>query len=787
MLVRYEQFESFEHLVETRLKAGGEERPFRCAVFGGTGAVGGAAVLQLIRLLVEAPGDGGPSGELWVTGRTDKEISLFAQRLWQASSGRAEIEKIRPRRHFRIGGRVDVHFALFSVGDLGDVEEHVAAAQEAARRKGRTFELQTALEGFFDQLPSPFLDFVAGLGFELDAVVVGIPLPSVATYTMTGLERLAEEHDVDPPTLNRIKDAFLERFLRGLATVRLRHARVVVMAHTTAVGGMYRVDGREDEIRLGFAHSAMGKKLADKKYFADRLTQSYVDQGFEVLVTAAAIGIDAVEFNTRLPMAGSVSRVLRDALEEAEAAAGGDAPADGGEGSGPALPLLRRDLDRGSILLYPATELALERGGPRRPLAFGAGKQVRFEAAVRSGENGYFSVANSLALYHVMKVAIPEELATVIVRRALFGRERRRSWFSGGISYYTETENAHFAMRVLGSDERLIRAHLGAFSIQAFQELGSATHQARLHELGILVLLLRLLDFGRRLETLPAERLEEGVRDVAALLHQESDYAYFEDLLRYSPDELAALLGSLCEVREASGLGRLFGCDPRQRAQRDRRREKLLERLAVNVRRYLSTITSLGTPIVYRSPAGRDRVLVGPYAAPLDRAVTHSDSLRRHWRRVARRHRLPVGMVRDWTVVNNGFVDLRPHALATSSRDLAPDLADRLLLTGSVDELAAWIAGLERGSYFTTCGLTATLYRLARLHERLLDRRVELGTHETWKHLFFRDRRRDQPPGGGADPGPYVLAPGLVETVRMYSEGLGKVTGTENLWPHWGY
>ena len=49
----------------------------------------------------------------------------------------------------------------------------------------------------------------------------------------------------------------------------------------------------EAEIRLGFAHSALGKKLVDKKYFADELTQLYIDHGFYALVTAAAVGIKA--------------------------------------------------------------------------------------------------------------------------------------------------------------------------------------------------------------------------------------------------------------------------------------------------------------------------------------------------------------------------------------------------------------------------------------------------------------------------------------------------------------
>ena len=69
-----------------------------------------------------------------------------------------------------------------------------------------------------------------------------------------------------------------------------------------------------------------------------------------------------------------------------------------------------------------------------------------------------------------------------------------------------------------------------------------------------------------------------------------------------------------------------------------------------------------------------------------------------------------------------------------------------------------------------------TTARLRRLYEKVRKRRIHLGTRETWKHLFPQDR-------GGR----YLLSPGLIETVRMYTEGLGKVTGTEALWPGWGY
>ena len=90
--------------------------------------------------------------------------------------------------------------------------------------------------------------------------------------------------------------------------------------------------------------------------------------------------------------------------------------------------------------------------------------------------------------------------------------------------------------------------------------------------------------------------------------------------------------------------------------------------------------------------------------------------------------------------------------------------------------LGAWLGELRHGSYFTSNGVVALHYRLARLGRRVCNRKVQLGTRETWKHLFRQDRQ-----------GRHLISPGLVETVRMYNEGLGKITGSEALWPRWGY
>ncbi len=761
----YHEFESLEHLLANRLLPGGGDRPIRFVVFGGTGAVGGSTVLELCRLILASPRyrERPFTGELYATGSSEKEITKFASRLYMALEGRHEIEKVEPRRHYRIDGRIDLRFSLLRLALPHDLREHTLAARQEA---GDAFDPEEALAAYFEAQPRPFLEYVEGLGDDelLNAVVVAIPLPSVATYTLETIDGLAGELELDHRTAQRVKTSYLKTFIRGLAVIQQRYARHVVMAHTTAVGGMYRVDGGAAEIRLGFAHSALGKKLVDKKYFADELTQLYIDHGFYVLVTAAAIGIDAVDFNVRLPLDRGVANALRAAID----------------GAGEEPPLPAADLETGSILLYPSKLVPFAGDGEAEGerLVFGAGKELTVEAVIRSGENGLFSVANCVALYNVMKVAIPEELAMVLVRFALFGPERRRGWFDDKLCYYAETENAHFAMRLLDSYPQLHRAHFGAFAVQAYQALGSSTHQARLHELGLVLLLLRLRELGEKFADIPEQELADGLSDLDTFFWKRTRIPTYEDLEGLQAKDLAKALGQLCETDSMEDAGHLLGYDPRRQGVRERGRERFLARLATRIGRYLRTVTSLGIPILYESPSagGEVRMLVGPYVAPLDMAVTSTSDVDRELRRIASANGVSYEVARDWVITNNGFVDLRPHALGNAAKEPGPKLHEQVSAMTSVEELEAWLADLKVGSYFTTCGLVALEHRLRRLYENVRQRRIQLGTWETWKHLFPQD-----------GDGRFILSPGLIETVRMYQEGLGKVTGMEDLWPSWGY
>ncbi|MEM6455599.1 MAG: hypothetical protein AAF772_10925 [Acidobacteriota bacterium] len=778
----YHVHESLDHLMATRLLPGGEDEPVRVVVFGGTGAVGGAVVLELCKRILRSRRfrDRPLRGEIYATGLADKEISLFAGRLYRAAQHVTSIEKIEPLRHYRIDGRIDLHFDRLGLVLPSDLPQRIRDARDAhaAAHGDRPFDLAQACRDYFDAQPRPLLGYIEGIGQPLNAVVVSIPLPSVAAYTLELIDGLVEEYSgADAQLAQRIKARALRVFVGGLAVVQQRYARQVLIAHTTAVGGMYRVDDGEAEIRLGFAHSARGQKMVDKKYFADKLTNLYLDRGFDVLVTAAAIGIDAVEENAILPLDRAARRMLQTVVDEWCSPDPPPFPAD--------------DLDKGHILLYPARGVPLAALPPddaAAPLRFDAGKELRADAVIRSGENGLFSVANCVALYNVMKVAIAEELAMVLVRRALFGPERRADWFRDKVCYYDGTENAHFALRLLDNHPRLARCHYDTFAVQSYQALGSATHQARLHELGLINLLLRLDDLAADFAAIPETTLEKAVTDLDAFFRGHTQRPAWEDLARYCAESaglegihrLAERLGRLCAVRDLHDVGRLIGYDPRARGAREPGREKFLARLATAIQRYVATITSLGIPIVYRAvdgpDAGQDRMLLGPYVAPLETGIGRQGDVYARWHALAQRHGVAVDDLRDWTIVNNGFVDLRPHALVTDAPSAGPDLGDRIARFAHPDEVAAWLDALRAGSYFTTAGLVATTLRLRRLFAQVCRRQLALGTLETWKHLFPEDEHNR-----------FLLAPGLIETARMYSEGVGKITGTEALWPSWGY
>jgi hypothetical protein len=198
-----------------------------------------------------------------------------------------------------------------------------------------------------------------------------------------------------------MKQAF-EQTRDDLAAVGDLGARVLV-AHTTGVGGMYdESPSGETTLRLGFAHAARDEFLRNKHHEAVNLTKNYAQRGVLMLVTAAAIGIDEVRMRERIPLHGGIVKALRDAPHE----------------------LYRGARERkqfvqvfkpATLTHFPSSRAARGEGqGEGRPLNFKRAEDLLPSWLIRSGENGFFSVANADALYRVMKVASVSELGHVL-------------------------------------------------------------------------------------------------------------------------------------------------------------------------------------------------------------------------------------------------------------------------------------------------------------------------------------------------------------------------------------
>jgi hypothetical protein len=138
----------------------------------------------------------------------------------------------------------------------------------------------------------------------------------------------------------------------------------------------------------------------------------------------------------------------------------------------------------------------------------------------------------------------------------------------------------------------------------------------------------------------------------------------------------------------------------------------------------------------------------------------------------------------EWVICNNGFADLRPKAVFNTAKSYHNGLIDAIKTTDSAAEFRKLVntlklkngRNLSENYHYTTSGLVAYTARITGLYEQLQKFDLSLGTLNGWKALFPVDHKNNHP-----------LIPGLVEAMRMYMEGLGKITGTEFLYPQYGY
>lgn len=753
-------------------------------VYGGTGAVGGATVLQLIDMFEEAarytcvPEDPSDGARVIVTGRTRQELRQFTKRLFRIQKrDHGQIPEHVPKVGYRtVGGvlveltRVSVDPTIPELADFSILDEATRKSriEEFLRVGGLGVDAPLAaridvLRGAVQsRVGKPFSHFARwvrenrGLPGGKDrfrSVIVGIPLASVATYKLRDLEAAAEALGLSTSSaeMEELKATYLRAMRDDLAAVSDELADEVLIAHTTAVGGMY--DEEEDgsrPIRLGFAHSALGDRLRYKQLFAETLTELYAEKGIKMLITAAAIGIDAIQVEKVPPINGAIRDKLRRVNRDRA---------------------FVPDKELSTIRVYPPATVALDGDEAEQELTYEGGKPLEIDFVVKSGENGFFTVSNADALYRVMKVTSGSELGHVLARTAIFGDHPQAPLFRDNVYYFTETDNSRQVFDLLWQPE-LRHTQLSGLQPKSLQDLGSAKHQGELHTLGLLIL-------WHRLKTLSLDTIHPRVDlrrfDADEYFEEHSQELTLEHVLRWEPDRLARNLATLVTAKDIDGFSRL-----KRYYDRDDTRSTAARRVLQSVQDAIWAIPSLGTPFVVEDEQNHRFAVAGPYAAPIDQALPTTASLRAHLRSrfeaVGGGDDAAYDRFVEFHICNFGFADLRNIAVLVTARSATEDLEGKVQVFRDEESFLDALDELEPYSYFATSGLIALLARLRGLWARASELQLRLGSDNEYRASIPRDPQ-----------GRPLLVPSIVETFRMVSEGLEKNTGFERVDGRWGY
>jgi hypothetical protein len=748
-------------------------------IFGGTGAVGGQALIELVELyelMIRLKGPGKRHRpRIIATGYSAKEIDDFAEKLntifqkTRKSGHGFEVVKHENSNAYltleRVSGIV-LEFYQFDASpkltvNLSDVVDESATVEKNL----------DALRASFDKLERPFTNFLTQhiltgklSGQKVRSVISGIPIPSVAAYRMQDVDEALRAIGAKTVENERVvKRAVLEKMAMDFGNIKANLSEEVLIAHTTSVGGMYVIEDGEQVIKLGFAHSSSGELLIEKQFYANVLTEAYSALGIKALITAAAIGIDNIRYNQKLPMGGEVFKKFEARKEE------GTLPFDGS--------LIDRQKGKRFNYHFDAVRGIAPNSGldvPHEPLQFmknRTAEELEVKYAIKSGENGWFSLDNTWALYLNMKVATQEELAHVLVFNALFGDDLQMPYFDeDGICYYTQTDNSSLAFALLGNSEPFRRYQTSGFSPKAYQDLGSNKHQGALHTIGIYMLLHRL----RQLNPVELSRIRTkySLEETIEYVDRNTPALLIEDIVEWGPKNTASDFASLLKIESIDWLRNFIG----YRGDWTPFVQHFFRNLLHAIHTAYQNITSLGTPIVYRPSDGPDQILYGPYLAPIDLVVTHQDSIAMELKKTAEKFGVDANLLFDWAVTNNGFVDLRPEATVITARSIREISPETVRKFDNHDAFRNAIESLEVGQYFATSGTLAFIGRFHGLYEQLNSYDVRFGTYNAWKALFPIDENNNHP-----------IIPGIVEAMRLYTEGLGKVTGTESLYPMHGY
>ena len=764
---------------------------------GGTGAIGGTALLQMLSIYEEMMGINPPGVDevpiLLTTGATSGELHAFTRRLFRFMESR---EGVTRHPHKVASGyltRSGIFVALerFRLTTLPALEEfrNIAECERSSFMRqllsslgGKSDPLQTLVREISTRRPiSDFLRSYQAKHFKNAApvrfrsVTIGIPIPSLVAYHLDYLTEVAGYvPNITAANVEELRIAFRHTFREDLTEIKTNLAEEVLIAHTTAVGGMYdqEMAGEEEyrKIRLGFAHSAQDEKLVIKQREAEEFAREYASVGLKVLVTAAAVGIDEVRIRSEIPLHFQIAQQLHEAPDEVFPGSKKIVYVNGKNGHPrPARQVIRVYKPLLSPLDSPGSEI----------VTFCKGEPLRPAYSIRSGENGFFSVSNADALYRVMRIASASELGLVLATVGIFGDDPCSPWFTNNVCYYTETDNSRQVFDLLNQPP-LLRAQMSGLEPLALQDLGSSKHQGELHLLSLLILL-------HRLRTLDTDAIDPYIDinhfDPAHFFIEHSRPLMFEDLERWHLDTLARDIQILAGAESAQDLLELIpnryhsGLFP----LKDEALSQILERVVQSV----WMIPSIGSPLVFERN-GVPFVRTGYFAAPLALLVTKQDSIN-DWLVENYQQHLASGYedvndpctfeeFRNFHLCTGGFVDVRPIANLWTAKNSNTSLKHKGKQLFTEEQLRDELFNLVPYSFFTTSGLLALLFRLKSLHGYLKEAMAELGTLHEFRWQMPRDAN-----------GHIMLVPGAVEAFRMFSEGLEKTTGTERLDGIWGY
>ena len=768
---------------------------------GGTGAIGGTALLQMLSMYEEMMSIHAPAADdvpiLVTTGRSHQELHVFTRRLFRFIESRDGVTK----HPARVASGYLTHSGIFValerlqltavpgleeirnlpesqrpqfvrefLSNLGHEDYRWEALVQAIsnHRPISTFLKSYQSKHFKDAPPSPFR-----------SVTIGIPVASLMAYHLDHLKDIAAYvGDLTEGKIEEMRAAFRHAFLADLNEVTTSLAEEVLIAHTTAVGGMYDediTDGKlSRKIRLGFAHSAQDNKLIIKQREAEDFAREYAAIGVKVLVTAAAVGIDELRIRAEIPLHFQITQKLQETGGELffDAQKRGTATAKASKGAEHGTPT------RHVIRIYKPLTVPLE-SPPKVPARFAKGEKLRPAYSIRSGENGFFTVSNADALYRVMRIASASELGLVLATVGIFGDDPISPWFNDNVCYYTETDNSRQVFDLLNQPP-LLRAQLSGLEPLALQDLGSSKHQGELHTLSLLILL-------HRVRTLDIDAIDPYVDvshfDPSHFFAEHSRPLLFEDLETWHIDTLSREMEVIASAETPQALLELI--PNRYHSGLFPLRDTALHRILERVLQAIWMIPSIGSPLIYER-AGTTFIRTGYFAAPLDLLVTEQDSITTWLTKSYSQHLAAgyeaaenpctLGEFIDFHVCSGGFVDLRPAAILCTTNNHHTALAGKVKRLSNEEALKSELLKIEPYSFFTTSGLIALLLRLKALHSLLQEAMAELGTLHEFRWQMPRDVN-----------GHILLVPGVVEAFRMFSEGLEKTTGTERLDGIWGY